>query len=126
MTCGIITEHVNEGTGVTVMMRVLGHTGSGITIADTTSVAWAAVDEDDKDTIVASGTLVVADVIFDTYQTDARWTKDTTGYNFRWAVPATVTATGATTVQVQVTFTPAGGEVIEEAVYLKVRDFWGK
>ena len=129
---GIRTFHINEGTSPTILLRIWGHDGAGITQAGTSSIDWACyeVDEDaeadETGTAIASGTLDVSSTVFDTYQTDARWTEDTTGYNFLFAAPATIAPTGNTLYQVQFTFTPTTGGVIKSAIRLKTRPFWGE
>lgn len=54
--------------------------------------------------------IVVADSVFDTLQTDARWTKDLTGYNFRDRVPAAQFTTGGRTYLVEYLFTGTSAE----------------
>lgn len=71
-----------EDAGVTLMARVIGADATAVQIADISSIARNIYNHA---TGVALGTVaapVVADTIFDTLQTDARWTADTTGYNF--------------------------------------------
>ena len=55
-------------------------------------------------------TPAVASVIFDTLQTDARWTEDSTGYNFKQRIAGTSFSTGGSTYRVEYEFTGAGGE----------------
>lgn len=51
---------------------------------------------------------VVADVIFDTLQTDARWSKDSSGYNFRERIVGSNFPTGGHTYRVEYVFTGSG------------------
>ena len=54
-------------------------------------------------------TLTIASVIFDTLQTDARWTEDSTGYNFAYEVPgAKFSAVG--NAHIEIVFDPVTGE----------------
>ena len=43
--------------------------------------------------------------IFDELQTDARWDRDTIGYNFRYQIPASVFITGDATYTIEFEFT---------------------
>ena len=73
-----------EGQSPNLMARVTGSDAVAITQAAIASIAYAVYDLADTSAAVDSGTLTVADVVFDSLQTDARWTEDSTGYNFRW------------------------------------------
>ena len=59
-------------------------------------------------TALATDACVVADVVFDTLQTDGRWSEDETGYNFRDTIAASNFAT-ATVYRVEYYFTTTGG-----------------
>jgi len=101
---------IYEDSGATLMARVLGDDATAIQQADVSSIAYSVYDLDDTSS-PSTGTLTVSDVVYDTLQTDDRWDADTTGYNFKWAAPASLFATGDRVYKVEVAFTPASGEV---------------
>lgn len=78
---------VNEDSAFALMQRVSN--GSDLTQADVSTIAWEVFSLADNSS-VTSGILTVSSVIFDTLQTDDRWTEDGTGYNFRHEVAETV------------------------------------
>ena len=117
---------VNEGTAPTIMGNFLIHDGSSAQKADITSIAYAVYDVDDPTSAIIEDDLVVADVFYDSLQTDSRWTIDSTGYNFAWAAPATICPDGGKRYRVQFTTTPAVGAVIKDAVILPTRPFSGE
>lgn len=110
--------NVIEDSGVRWMARVLGQSGSAIVQADVSSIAYSVYDKSDTTTATTTGTLTVSDVIYNTLQTDSRWGKDATGYNFGWNVPASIFAAGNKTYRIEVKITPSSGEAIHI-----VRDF---
>lgn len=84
MPTGAIIGHsiVWEDSGGSVMGRVHGVDGEVMVRADITSITFKIFNAK-TDAVVDTGTLTIADVIFDTLQTDNRWSLDSTGYNFR-------------------------------------------
>ncbi len=79
-----------KNSSVTLLARIVGATGANIVQGVLNSIRYSVYLLDDQDansrTAVAEHCdvpLTVADVIFDTLQTDQLWTVDTTGYNFR-------------------------------------------
>lgn len=80
--------------------------------ADVTSIVRKVFDlaSDTPTTAIATDTLTVANVVFDTLQTDARWTKDSTGYNFRDRIAGTNFPTGGHTYRVEYFFTGSASE----------------
>jgi len=80
---------MKNGT-VTLMARIVGADAANLVQANIGSIQYSIYLLDDQDadarTAVAGHTdvsLTVADVVFDSLQTDALWTVDTTGYNFQ-------------------------------------------
>ncbi|OHB67560.1 MAG: hypothetical protein A2V70_08430 [Planctomycetes bacterium RBG_13_63_9] len=74
----------------TLLARVVGSDGQPIVQADIASASYTVYLLDDQDAdaraAVAGHTgvaLTVGDVVFNSLQTDALWTVDQTGYNFR-------------------------------------------
>lgn len=97
---------IYEDTATTCMSRIFGDTAAAITQADITSIELKTFINDTS-TATSTTALTVASVVFDAMQTDARWTKDATGYNFRYQVPASVFTTGDATYRIEFKFTPA-------------------
>jgi hypothetical protein len=88
---------VLKNGSATCMARVVGHDAAAVTRTDVASIAYSIylLDADDPDsrTVVAghnSAALDKISVVFDSLQTDARWTRDAVGYNFRHAIDVTL------------------------------------
>lgn len=112
MSTLITRIETHEDGGAYLMRRVTGNAGANIVQADISSIAYRVTDLEDASE-VDSGSLTVSAVIFDTLQTDSRWTKDTTGYNFGWQTLATQRPTGGKVNQIEVTLNPVSGEPIQ-------------
>lgn len=98
-----------NGTNPVLMARIRSAAAALITQSSLTSIKYSSRVVDVPDTEVAGATLTIGDVIFDELQTDDRWTADTTGYNFRYTLPAAAIPTGDTTYAVHFEFTAADG-----------------
>ena len=79
-----------KGGSATLLARVVGSDAAAIVQADIASISFSVYLLDDQDadsrTAVTGHTDVspnVNDIVFNTLQTDALWTVDETGYNFR-------------------------------------------
>jgi hypothetical protein len=111
MPARAIIGEVWEGYPATVVARVTGENGADIVKASITAITYTVYDQKTGAVTKTSTALVVADVVFDTLQTDDRWTIDATGYNFRFVVPGAAFPNGGTTHEVAVDFDPsAAGE----------------
>ena len=100
---------VFEDTGATIMARIYGNAGTAITQASLSAIVCKVYDLTDN-TLIATRTLTISAVVFDSLQTsDPRWTQDTTGYNFLDAAPATCFPSGGRTYRLEYVFTPASG-----------------
>jgi hypothetical protein len=62
-------------------------------------------------TALSTTAVVVADSVFDTLQTDGRWTEDSTGYNFRDTIPAASLASGSSQYRVEYKVTTTSGSI---------------
>jgi hypothetical protein len=106
---------VLQNGGAQILARMLGGAGTLITQATIDTITCAVVDLGDTSTILSTPDVVVADTVFDTIQgadsTDARWTKDETGYNFLHELPAGSFVIGNRSYAAHYKFTPASGEV---------------
>ena len=108
---------------ITLMARVVGADDAAITQADISSIVYSIYTLDqncpDSQEVVDghdSEGLLVASTIYDTLQTDSRWTVDSTGYNFLHEID--VSSDEAFTVRgdeylVDFSLTPASGQVID-------------
>lgn len=116
-----IAVTIYEDSGAYLMARVLGGDGSAVAQADISSIAYSVYDMDDTSS-PATGTLTVANVVYDSLQTDSRWTEDTTGYNFGWSAPASLFPSGSKVYLVEIALTPASGEVLHVKYKVTTRD----
>lgn len=98
-----------EGSSIQLMARVTGNDGSAINQATLDSITCKVFDSITGSEI-STPTVTIADTVFDTLQTDSRWTKDSTGYNFLHALPASALVDGSKSYRVEYKFTPASGE----------------
>lgn len=106
----IITGQTFEGNDATVLSRV-DFNGSNIQQADLSSIGYKIYKKNDPGTLIDSGTLTVANVIFDTLQTDSIWTQDSTGYNFKTTVAGANLADPDVIYRVEFQLTGTGGEL---------------
>ncbi len=83
MAAEIYASDIYEDGTCTLLARVYGASGTAITQATCSSIAYTITDTTNS-TVVDSGSLTIASVVYDTLQTDAIWTRDSTGYNFKW------------------------------------------
>ena len=123
----IAHKEIHEDAGATFMARILGNAGTPITQAGLTSITCKVIDldSDTPATAVLTPSITVSGVINDTLQTsDARWTADTTGYNFLDAMPATAFPSARHRYVVQYTFTPTSGAVFVVEFHVKTRRVW--
>ena len=96
-----------EDAASTFLARVVGEDAALLLIANVTSISYKVYDTTDGSES-ATGSLTVSSVIFDTLQTDARWTVDTTGYNFKFLMPASAFPAGDRLYRVEFLFTVTG------------------
>jgi len=90
MNCDTIKGCVFEDSAFNLLARIES-SGADVTKATAASIIWKAFNITDEVTVVTSGTLIVANVIFDTLQLDRLWAGiDAIGYNFLHVVPETV------------------------------------
>lgn len=137
-----IIGQIHAGTAVVVLAKVLGNAGAAVSRSSINSITYdvyevsltyrqiadlfGEVPERDAPQsplftpkeVVKGGTLVVDDVIFDTYQLNGGWTADEEGFNFRAELPiATFPPLSLTDYptpkyyEVSFRFTPATGGV---------------
>ncbi len=113
-----------QGTAPFVLARLLApDDGDPLVQADLSAIVWSLfdLDADPRTAIVDGATLTISNVIFDTLQTDSRWTADDVGYNFAHQVPSANLATGGHTFRAEYKFT-SGGETFRHAAVIELID----
>lgn len=122
-----ITGTVYEDSGAYLMARVIGNAGTMITQASLSALTYKVFDlnSDAPFTPTQSGSLTVSAVVFDTLQTDARWSADSTGYNFGHVIPAAWLTDGGHVFKIEYRFTPVSGEVFHVVFQLTTVDLLG-
>ena len=116
-----------EDSGVSLMARILGTASTAIAQADISTITYGvkATHGGSTATIAFGTSLSTTEVVFDTLQTDARWTRDTTGYNFRVDVPSSALPDGNKKYRAEVKFTPASGQPFHAAWDIETVDLLG-
>ena len=101
------TQLVFEDSGIFLFARGKGPAGTYFQQSEYDAIQLKIYDEADPETVIATVNLTIADVIFNTLQTsDVRWTKDSTGYNFRYGTLAAHLPTGGRRYRFEFKFTP--------------------
>lgn len=117
-----IAAAVFKDGSATLLARVVGADGSAITQSDLSSAKYTVylLDPNDPDSWTAvtghtDKSLVVADTIYDTLQTDALWDVDSTGYNLKHILDVSSNQafdTAGKMYRVVFELTPTSGQVI--------------
>ncbi len=103
----IEVDQVFEGQSVTHMARITGNDAANITQASLAGIQLRITDDDDN--VIATRALIISTVVFDTLQTtalDARWTKDSIGYNFKYSTLMADLPKGDTLYRFEYRFSP--------------------
>jgi len=101
---------VVEDGGATVLARVVGNAGVAVTQASISDITYTEFKQDTTVDLAQNSPLTVSDVIFDILQTDAIWTIDSIGYNFKHPLVAAEFPDGPEIYIVQFKFEPGTGE----------------
>jgi hypothetical protein len=112
MTAVVVTGECFEDQPSPNMGYVTGVTGAPLTQAAVASISYSVFEKETGKVVVASTSLTVSGVIFDTLQTPAIWTRDTTGYNFRHDAAATTRPQSDRWYRYEYLFTLAAGGVV--------------
>ena len=116
-TAGITQTTLKEDSCAQLMARIGGLGGTLITAASISTLTYAVYDLDNDNVETAGGSLTPGDVIYDTAQTGAHWSRvnpgDTEGYNFLHTVAAAAFPTGGNRYRVEYTFTDTNGNVFD-------------
>ena len=99
---------IYENTGLTCMARITGEDASYVEQSDISSIGLK-IFADDSTSASIDASLTVADVVFDTLQTDSRWTTDSTGYNFKYEIASAGFPDGDVTYRCEFKFIPTSG-----------------
>lgn len=114
----IVTAVVWEDNDVTCLARVQ-LAGVNATQAVFASIKRNIYDIDSATptTNLDGSTLTIASVVFDTLQTDGRWTEDETGYNFRTTVAGSIFTTANHRYRIECEAVGASGEKFKCGVF---------
>lgn len=119
----IIKGTVWEDASATCMGRLTTPTGADATQASVSTITYGVYDFDGTQPLIAvsSGTAATTTTLFNSLQTDGRWTIDETGYNFAYTVTPTSLANGEHQYRVVFTFTYTTAEVAKALFDLQVQ-----
>lgn len=120
----VTTVTILEGTDSFPRAIFEAEDGTPLVQADITSIAREIFDLDSTtpDVSVDSSAPVVATVIFDTLQTPSSWIEDTTGYNFKDTIAASIVAEGGHRYRAEYVFTLATGHLRSKVFEITVEN----
>lgn len=114
-----------EGQDVFTIARIVMADGTQLVKADISGTGNAEITRKvfdlssaEPQTAILDGTLDEDDVIYDTYQTDAYWDLDATGYNFRDKLPGANLPTGGHKYRIQYSFVADGQTPFFGTIYV--------
>lgn len=123
----IVQAAIWEDGDATYLARIKfnGLAATGFTQASLTSITRTIFDTDSATptTAIATDILVIASVVFDTLQTDGRWTIDETGYNFRDSMGGS-NFTDPNAYRVEYAFLSTGGAKYKARCELDAQELW--
>jgi hypothetical protein len=105
----IARGYVIENSAAVMLARVSGQSGGNVVQADISSINVKVFDLDNATQISTTITPTVSSVVYNTLQTDARWTVDATGYNVAIALAGSYFPEGNRPYSIEAKFTPASG-----------------
>lgn len=109
---GNVTNTVGwQGTPFMFLARITGFSGALLDPANVNDIAYEVIDTV-TDEVVESDDLVTATVLFDTLQTDGRWTLDSIGYNFRHLMDGDAFPVGGRRYRVEYTINVDDGTTV--------------
>lgn len=112
MAASVFAADIYEDGTPVLLARVTGVANAAITQATCSSIAYTITDTTSL-TVVDSGSLTISAVVYDQLQTDAVWSRDALGYNFKWTPSAANFAAPGVTYATEVAFTMGTGEKIQ-------------
>jgi hypothetical protein len=114
-----------EDADLVLMARIRGLDAQEIIQSTISSISLKVFDLSSGEQVGATAALTVASVVFDILQTDDRWTKDGTGYNFRTTVSGAYFSPGDRDYRIEVVFTPATGSPFPLVCEVSVQNLMG-
>lgn len=116
------SQIVMEDSDFTILARI--HSlGVNLTQAAVSTITYQIFYSDSDTAHTTATSLTVATVIYDTLQTDAMWTRDITGYNFRHDVDNAVLVDPTRDYKFEYLFTMADGKVFHVLIPPGDQDF---
>lgn len=124
------TGVVWQDAGASILARVYGHDGQPLLQTSISSLSRTVTEITDPTapaTIAGPTLLTLADVWYDTLQTDGRWKEDETGYNFLDPLPASVLPKRGqdAAYRVEYLLTPTSGEKFRFVFELLAKQIFG-
>ena len=108
MSCN--TQIVYEDSAFSILARVNAN-GSNVTQADVSAIEYQIFPTNSTTAHTTATPLTVSSVVHDTLQSDGRWTRDVTGYNWKHEVANSVLVDPTKDYQFEYKVTMADGSI---------------